>query len=511
MNEAPAEAGLRFTRKSLQSELVALIAVIVLVVGAVIGSVALITLNRDLLARVDEQLQVALGMALRPAGPGGSLGGPIGDQQPVPNQFESSGDQPKAGPRLGTLEVILVEGQPIGGQAVTEVGEVVSLSPDQLASITEAVASHLNRVDLPELGSYRIAWAKTPASGQVVVGQDLSDVHRTTRNLTVVLALTTLAAVVLAAVAAQYLVRAALRPLESLRKATLKVRGQQLESGSVALTDQLSSTALVPGTEVGDLGLSFDEMLKHVEEAINRREASETRLKQFAADASHELRTPLAAISGHAELAARKQEEMPESAALSLERIRSEAGRMATLVEDLLLLARIDSGDDGGLENVDMARLVTDCVTDAQVMAPDHRWVLEVPEDTTELTVRANQTRLHQAVANLLSNARQHTPAGTTVTTRIIQRGEAIAIEVEDDGPGIDPSVQDRVFQRFTRGDSSRQQPGASERFTNRSTGLGLAITAAIVETNGGTVTAHSRPGKTTFLVQLPVFTGRQG
>ena len=172
-----------------------------------------------------------------------------------------------------------------------------------------------------------------------------------------------------------------------------------------------------PGTETGQVGLAFNRMLGHVETALRRRAASEFRLRRFAADASHELRTPLAAIRGYAELALRHPGDAPEGVTHALERVLSESTRMSVLVDDLLLLARLDAGRPLNSEPVDMTRLAIDATSDAQVARPGHRWVLELPDDP-ELAL-GDEHRLRQVLGNLLSNAGRHTPDGTTVTVRV--------------------------------------------------------------------------------------------
>jgi two-component system OmpR family sensor kinase len=219
------------------------------------------------------------------------------------------------------------------------------------------------------------------------------------------------------------------------------------------------------------------------------------RVRQFVADASHELRTPLAAIRGYAELTRRGREKLPPDIAHALRRVESESNRMTELVDDLLLLARLDSGRPLEREKVDLSRLAVDAVGDAHVAGPDHRWLLDVPED--EVCVPGDAARLHQVLANLLANARTHTPPGTKVTTALTVDGDDAVLSVVDDGPGIAPEAQPEVFERFVRGDSSRSRAAGS-------TGLGLAIVAAVVDAHGGTVELDSRPGHTAFAVRLP-------
>jgi len=233
-----------------------------------------------------------------------------------------------------------------------------------------------------------------------------------------------------------------------------------------------------------------------VGDALATREASEARLRHFVADASHELRTPLSSIRSHAELARRSPDPVPEVVDRSLARVEDAADRMGRLVDDLLLLARLDSGVSLMHESVDLTRIVLDVVGDQRLAHPDHTWVLDLPGEPVEVTADAH--RLHQIVANLLTNAAMHTPAGTTVVSRLTASPDAewVRLDVEDDGPGVPPELQGDVFERFVRGDSSRSRAAGS-------TGLGLAIVAAVVHALGGTVTLESRPGRTVFSVRL--------
>jgi len=235
-----------------------------------------------------------------------------------------------------------------------------------------------------------------------------------------------------------------------------------------------------------------------VETALEQREGSEARLRRFVADASHELRTPLAGIRSYAELARRSTEAVPDDVSHALGRVESEAVRMGLLVDDLLLLARLDAGRPLEQEDVDLSRLVMEVTNDARVAGPDHRWSLDLPDEP--LVVRGDEHRLHQVVGNLLTNARIHTPAGTSVVLRL-SRGEPgehhVLLSVSDDGPGIPEQLQATVFERFVRADDSRSR-------TKGSTGLGLAIAAAVVKAHGGSLTLTSDPGGTQFLISLP-------
>jgi two-component system OmpR family sensor kinase len=233
--------------------------------------------------------------------------------------------------------------------------------------------------------------------------------------------------------------------------------------------------------------------------ALAVRHASEARVRRFVADASHELRTPLASIRGYAELTRRSGAAVPPDVAHALRRIESESLRMTDLVEDLLLLARLDEGRPLERGPVDLSALLVDAVSDAHAAGPDHRWRLRLPDG--EAIVAGDAARLHQVVANLLTNARVHTPPGTGVTAALSldpAAGGRAVVEVTDDGPGVPESLRPEVFERFARGDGSRSRAAGS-------TGLGLSIVAAVVAAHGGDVTLDSRPGRTTFRVTLPL------
>nr|WP_281372819.1 ATP-binding protein [Kineococcus aurantiacus] len=304
-----------------------------------------------------------------------------------------------------------------------------------------------------------------------------------------------LGGVALAAVAGSVLVRRDLLPLQRVAATAARVSELELDRGEVDLTLRVPDADTDEATEVGKVGLALNRLLDNVGSALEARHGSEQRVRQFVADASHELRTPLAAIRGYSELTRRSAEPVPDDVRHALGRVESEAVRMTGLVEDLLLLARLDSGRPLEREPVDLTMTVLDAVSDARVAGRDHTWRLELPEEAVEVV--GDPGRLHQVLANLLANARTHTPPGTTVTVALTREGDQVHVEVVDDGPGIPAELQPRVFERFARGDSSRSRAAGS-------TGLGLAIVQAVVTSHHGSVTVHSRPGRTAFRVSLP-------
>ena len=267
----------------------------------------------------------------------------------------------------------------------------------------------------------------------------------------------------------------------------------------MALPERVDVADTDPRTEVGQVGAALNRLLDHVTDALTARQESESRVRQFVADASHELRTPLSSIRGYAEVTRRSRDAAPPDIAYAMSRVESEATRMTALVEDLLLLARLDAGRPLAAEPVDLSRLVVDVVSDAAAAGPDHHWDLDLPDEPVVAT--GDDLRLHQVLANLLANARTHTPAGTTVTTRLAAEEGTAVLSVSDDGPGIPAELLPHVFERFARGDTSRTRRPAG----GASTGLGLAIVTAIVVAHGGTTSVASEPGKTVFTVRLPL------
>ena len=311
-----------------------------------------------------------------------------------------------------------------------------------------------------------------------------------------------LVALIIAGWAGAVIVRRTLQPLARVAATATRVSELKLDRGEVDLAQRVPEADTDARTEVGQVGAALNRMLDHVGNALEARHASEMQVRQFVADASHELRTPLAAIRGYAELSRRSRQPVPEEVGHVLRRVESEAKRMTALVEDLLLLARLDAGRPLAHDPVDLTMLVVDAVSDAHAAGPRHDWQLDLPEEPVLVT--GDQARLHQVLANLLANARTHTPEGTTVTVGVSATGTEAVLRVTDAGPGIPAELQPHIFERFARGDSSRSRAAGS-------TGLGLSIVHAVVTAHGGTVSVESAPGRTEFTVRLPLVPGRAG
>ncbi|KIE24676.1 histidine kinase [Streptomyces sp. MUSC 125] len=352
-------------------------------------------------------------------------------------------------------------------------------------------------VTLPELGSYLVQH-KVSRDGRdaYFVGLPTKDVDDNIDTLILVEVCVTAAGLLAASLAGTVIVGVATRPLRRVAATATRVSELPLHTGEVNLSERVPETECDPHTEVGQVGAALNRMLDHVHGALHARQQSETRVRQFVADASHELRTPLASIRGYAELTRRGREQVGPDTRHALGRIESEAGRMTLLVEDLLLLARLDAGRPLQFAQTDLVPLVVDTVSDARAAGMDHNWRLDLPDEPAP--VSADAARLQQVLVNLLGNARNHTPPGTTVTARVQRGGPWWCVEVEDNGPGIPPDLLPHVFERFARGDSARSR-------STGSTGLGLAIVQAVAAAHGGAVTLDSVPGRTVFTVHLPV------
>jgi two-component system OmpR family sensor kinase len=421
---------------------------------------------------------------------------------------------PRPFPRPGPGPVFLdAPAQPVGMVAavIRNGGEIEAgylTAAGGRAAVTDAARRELGKVavdrppvtrDIDGLGRYRVVAAYARRSGDIVItGLSMSDVDATMIRVLMIFGVVTVIAVAAATTAGVVIIRRALAPLRRVAQTAGEVVDLPLDRGEVTLPVRVLESDANPRTEVGQLGSALNQMLDHVSAALSARQASETRVRQFVADASHELRTPLAAIRGYTELAQRVGQYPGDAEAVThaMSRVQSETERMTHLVEDLLLLARLDSGRPLERGAVDLSRVAVDAVSDAHVAGPDHQWELDLPEEP--VMVSGDAARLHQVMTNLLANARVHTGAGTVVTTRLGADETHAVLSVRDNGPGIPERLQSEVFERFARGDTSRSRKGGS-------TGLGLAIVSAVVKAHHGTITLESAPGHTDFTVRLPL------
>ena len=483
----------RARRSSLRTKLLVACVVPLTVVLALVGVVSVTALRHQLVSQVDTRLDaVTYRSENYSAGPG--HGAPAGS----PDGEDTPGFLGARGQGEGTLGARIVDGVCTQAGFLGSHGEVLRLTSAQQAAVVR-VSAHggPTTVDLGgELGDYRVVATTAPDGDVLVNGLPLRSTSDAVRNLVVAELAVGLLGLLAAALAAVLAIRRTLRPLDRVVTTATRVAELPLSSGEVQLAERVAPEDTDPRTEVGQVGTALNRLLDHVEGSLAARQASETQVRQFVADASHELRTPLASIRGYAELVRRQGgEEVPANVGHALHRVESEALRMSELVEELLLLARLDAGRELTTEEVDLTALVVDAVSDAHAAGPGHRWQLDLPD--TGVLVPGDPARLHQVLANLLANSRAHTPEGTAVTTRLRAEDGRAVLQVLDDGPGIPSALLEHVFERFARGDSSRSRSAGS-------TGLGLAIVHAVVTAHGGTVTVSSEPGRTVFTIRLP-------
>jgi two-component system, OmpR family, sensor kinase len=460
---------------------------------------------------------------------------------------------------VGTVSVINMASLPTGAHPIIQIPTTYIIgTTDVYGNAALGGDSRLTKNDLPPMpkgvqkiqrlighpytvkainGSrdWRILLTMQPTGHITVIGQQLTDEEHTISRLGLVELIVGGAVLVVVTVVGVALVRASLRPLAQIEETAAAIADGDLTRRVPSFEPEGSAR-----TEVGRLGVALNVMLSQIESSFAAREASEAaavtaaerannaavaaqrsetrarrsedRMRQFAADASHELRTPLTTIRGFAELYRQGIAATPEQAAGLVRRIEDEAARMGMLVEDLLLLARLDQ--ERPLESlpVDLRVIGADAVVNASVIAPDRRIDLEVEPDSGPLIVTGDELRLRQVVTNLMTNALTYTPAGTRVTVRLGRaagRPGFAALSVIDRGPGLDAEQIDHIFERFYRADTARTR--RTDKDASSGTGLGLAIVAAIVRAHGGTVevtdsseSPDGRPGGATFRVTLP-------
>jgi two-component system OmpR family sensor kinase len=337
--------------------------------------------------------------------------------------------------------------------------------------------------------NFRVLALPLPSGlGSVAIAQSLNDVDRTLSRLQWLFLLIGFVIVGLIALASRTMIKVGLKPLSDV-----EVTAAQIAAGDLSARLPEATTT----TEVGRLTTSLNTMLSRIEESFIVRKTSEDKLRRFVADASHELRTPLTAIRGFAELHRQGAVAGDEDTKQLLARIEGESVRMGSLVEDLLLLARLDQAREMERLPVDIAKVTRDAVASAQVAGADHPITLS--GDLNELYTLGDRHRIHQVVANLLANARTHTPAGTAIAVSIAQSGDGVRIAISDNGPGLSEEDQKRIFERFYRADSSRV------RNDGEGSGLGLSIVDAVMKAHGGSVSVASEVGKgSTFTLFFP-------
>jgi two-component system, OmpR family, sensor kinase len=373
-------------------------------------------------------------------------------------------DQPSSSPSLPAT--ISLPAAPAGG-------------PDKVRYFTVPAATGA--------GKFRVrASLDAGATVMIVLATSLHDVNATLHQLLLIELLVTAAVLAALALLGLWVVRVGLRPLEAIGNTAARIAAGDLTQRVERADDR---------TEVGRLGLALNAMLHQIESAFKEREASERRLRRFVADASHELRTPLAAVRAYSELFARGASERPADLERSMKGITRESERMSLLVEDLLLLARLDEGRPLERSPVDLADIVSEAVETAHMVEPGRP--IDVELDSA--VVLGDRDRLRQVVDNLLANVRAHTPPGTPAHVTLSRSNGSVSVVVADSGPGMSEEQVAHVFERFYRTDGSRARASGG-------VGLGLSIVSAVTEAHGGSVSATSRPGEgATFRIELPL------
>ncbi len=471
-----------FAPRTLTARLVVTAVALVAVISLLVAAIATVAIRSSLMDRLDSNVL----SSVRRVGDGDRDRDGAGRYQPPAPSNQ--------GP--GTLIAFMDTVNGSDGVVLTkEINGTRQLSTTALKELGQVpVDTKVHSVDLTTFGSYRVTAVAGPNGRTFISGLPTKDVDQTVNALVGYELLLILMGVLTAAGLGTLLVRRQLRPLNEVAETAHTVAELPLSSGEIDLTDRVPAHLTDERTEVGRMGAALNVLLAHVETSLEARHRSEQQVRQFVGDASHELRTPLATIHGYAELSRRTPDD-PVALSMALAKVETEADRMSSLVEDLLLLARLDAGRPLERTEVDVTRLLLESVVDSRVLSPGHKWQLDLPDEP--ITVTGDERRLHQVVTNLLGNARHHTPPGTTVTVSATTAGDGVRIVVHDDGPGLPTGLAENAFERFSRGDSSRTRASGGA-------GLGLSLVSAIAQAHGGRASVASRPGSTTFTVFLP-------
>lgn len=447
-----------------------LLGFLLVALALVVTNVALASaFEDDLVEQTDQELLDTANRPIFTRGGRGPHGGP-GDLQPLSDLYIAASDRDGTG--LTRLGQSLDEGQSPPAPTVEE--------------LVARPGVPFTTSSLDGDGRWRAVAIPGRIDGLLVVATDLDQVEATLRRMWLIQLFGSLAVLAALAAVLWWVLRLGVRPLVAMAATADEIAAGDLSRRVDAVDDR---------TEAGRLGLAFNAMLSEIEEAFQEREASEARLRQFAADASHELRTPLTSIRGYADLWRAGGLRDPGQLDQAMRRLADEGHRMSTLVEDLLLLARMDQQRPVERRPVRLDHLAADGVSDALAVEPGRPITLEA----APVTVLGDEQRLRQVVANLVTNARLHTPPGTPVHVEVTADGATARLVVADRGPGMAPSVVDHVFERFYRGDSSRVR-------TTGGSGLGLSIVEAIARAHGGRASAASTEGEgSRFTVDLPI------
>ena len=453
------------------------------------GFVAQNSLRMYLIGQVDDQLLSVIGGTTNRVNEAGIVNDEDANpKHPEDNEVARSATPLNRVPSTISVTVLDPFGNLIGGiggdlnaNKITDF--VTGLLPSQIAAFGHKPFT----IQAPG-ADFRVVTEVLPSSlGSVVVAQSLSDFDKTTRRVGTIFLFIGVIVLLFIGIAARQVIKIGLHPLESVEETAQKIAAGDLSA-------RLENFA--PDTEVGRLSKSLNTMLGRIEESFAVRTQSEEKLRRFVADASHELRTPLTAIRGFAEL--HRQGAVPEGEKTKelIGRIEKESIRMGALVEDLLLLARLDQSRQLAFKVVNISTIIEDAVASASVAGPLHPISLNLP---TEIYVHGSEDRIHQVFANLLANARVHTPDGTQISITSHEDSDGVYVTVSDNGPGLSEEDQKKIFERFFRVDPSRQRNGAE------GSGLGLSIVDAVMQAHGGKVGVVSKQCEgTSFTLFFP-------
>jgi two-component system OmpR family sensor kinase len=511
---APEPRGEERRIPSLRWRIVGAVALLLVATNIAVGAVTVVAYHGYLVGRLDSELASATrrtsgrppaslpgrppdwapsGAPTAAPTPGGSTNGSASQPDPD-NTFIGA-----PGQAANTVVAIFDDGTAVLAGYTDARGNQHTLTTAQQRTLRQIQASSTPvTVSLGSLGSYR-AEAATAGDDVVITALPLGDVDASIIRLLVVIGSVTLAGLVIAVWAGAMLVRRSLRPLEHVAAVASSVTALDLERGDTEIDARVAAADLRANREVGQVGTALNQLLGHVARALTVRRDAETGMRTFVADASHELRTPIATVRAYAELTSRTQS--PEEMRRNVMRIGNEAVRMGNLVEELLLLARLDAASIADTTPavhgpVDLTAIVVETTMDARATAPGHRWTLHV--DPEPITVTGDDAELRRVVANLLTNARTHTPADTAIVVSLRRDADDVRFVVANDGPAIPSETLPTLFDRFTRGEASRSREYGTS-------GLGLAIVHAVIDAHGGSIRVVSDDARTAFTVTLPV------
>ena len=501
---------MKLRRWRLQTRLILLAGLVLLLVGTGIGAASWLSVRTSLMSDLDAQLTSMTSHA-RTGGPGAGPGAGPGTES---SSAVDSALRFLFQPGVGDGALAVVDSGRGGEGLIAEAGltRPRSLSSDAIEALLAvepgvSETSH-ESVRVPGFGAYRVV-AFEDDGARTVYGVPQGSVDAALDRTAWTTAVVVLIGVLITAGLMAVIIHRQLRDLRDVARTARDVTDLELSAGRPELALRVPAELAVPGTEVGEVGAAVNRMLDHVGTALDERYRGTEQMRRFVADASHELRTPIATIRGWADLTRPYREDLPTEVTTSLAKIDSGAMRMSTLVDDLLLLARLEAGRQPVKEEtVDVSAMLVELVEDAHVVNPDHSLILDVPPEALEVCGALDHVR--RVVSIVLTNACVHTPPGTRVTVEAATvrkpvagqiPGDVVAIRISDDGPGIPPEIRETVFDRFVRGDPSRSRQAGAE---GGSSGLGLAIASGLVELMHGSITMSSSDDGTVFEMRLP-------